>query len=190
MGVPGPPTDDARPQLEKDAKLRRGVLAYAYKVTHRIDEAKTAAQEAFARVLEGKGWYAWHPQGDKTLFAHLCSVVDTVVANERARAHNRREDEGVPAYDEKTVDPEPRIDQRIEAAEEHQEKMKLAELVMQRLDEMARGMLELEQQGTHDAALQAEFLSCSFDDVFLARKRVAYHRDAVLAEHAKKRGRE
>ena len=88
MDAPGRPPDDARTLLAKDARLRKGVLGYAYKVTHRIEEARAAAQEAMTRVLEGKGWYAWDPRGQKTLFSHLCSVIDSLVANERARAHN------------------------------------------------------------------------------------------------------
>ena len=84
MDAPGPPSDDVRALLEKDAKLRKGVLGYAYKVTHQIDEAKAASQEAMTLVLGGKGWYGWKAGGEKTLFSHLCSVVDSVVANQRA----------------------------------------------------------------------------------------------------------
>jgi DNA-directed RNA polymerase specialized sigma24 family protein len=188
MDPPGGPPVDVGTLVAQDAKLRRGVLAYAYQVTHDIQKAKEASQEAFARVLEGKGWYGWQPGGKKTLFSHFCSVVDTVVANARARAATARETGEVPAYDETTEDPAPGIEERIDQAEEHQEGMRLAALVMARLDERCLRMLELEQQGIHDAAKQAEILECTVGDIRLARERVAYHRDKVLAEEAKKRG--
>jgi hypothetical protein len=185
----GPPPDDARALLAKDAKLRRGVVAYAYKRLHTLDLAGPAAQEAMTLVLEGQGWRAWDPRGGKTLFSHLCSVVDSVVANERAKAHRRREisaylieDEGIPAYYANTEDPQPNIEQRVVEAESHQERMRLAGLVMGRLDEMARAMLNLEQVGVSDASEQATRLGCTVKDIYRARERVAHHRDAVLAD--------
>ena len=196
MDAPGPPPGDARTLLENDAKLRKGVLGYAYTVTHQIDEARAVAQEAMTRVLEGKGWYAWDPRGTKALFSHLCSVVDTVVANQRARAHNRREvgasrieSEDGGAYHETTEDSAPSIEDRAVGEEEHEDKMGLAALVMERLDPEARAMLQLEEEGISDASKQALRLGCTVKEIHLARKRVVHHRDAVLAEQAKKGGK-
>ena len=195
MDAPGPPSDDVRALLEKDAKLRKGVLGYAYKVTHQIDEAKAASQEAMTLVLGGKGWYGWKAGGEKTLFSHLCSVVDSVVANQRARAHTRREigasrveEPGGPAYHETTAVHAPTVEQRAVDAEEHEEQMDLAAKVMARLDERARAMLELVQEGISDTATLADRLGCTPQEIRRARERVAHHRDAVLAEHAKKGG--
>jgi hypothetical protein len=76
MDAPGPPPGDARTLLASDAKLRKGVLGYAYTVTHQIEEARAVAQEAMTRVLEGQGWYAWTPGGvpDVNYKLHVATV--------------------------------------------------------------------------------------------------------------------
>ncbi|HEY1696833.1 MAG TPA: hypothetical protein VGG39_31955 [Polyangiaceae bacterium] len=178
--------DDARTLIGRDAKLRRGVLGYAYKVTRSPDRAQSLAQEAFVRVLEGKGWFAWDPAGDKPLFGHLCSVVDSLLANERARLSSRREI--APKDDEEPdkVDSSPNVEAQAEALDTHDEHMELARQVMERLDDQARRMLELVEADDDDPRPLAERLGCTPEELRRARERVAYHRNAVLEEHARK----
>ncbi len=87
-GAGGP--NDPRDVLRNDPSIAKKLLGYAYKKTQDITRAQDAAQEAVARVLQAKGWYAWKPDA-KSLLDHLCDVVDTVVANESRRAGKRRE---------------------------------------------------------------------------------------------------
>jgi hypothetical protein len=74
--------------LRNDPTIAEKLLGYAYKKTSDISRAKDAAQEAVARMLEGKGFCRWDP-GGKTLLNHLADIVDTVVANENRRAAAR-----------------------------------------------------------------------------------------------------
>ena len=46
-------------------------------------------------------------------------------------------------------------------------------------------MLQLEEEGVHDASVQAERMGCTVRDIYRARERIAHHRDAVLAQHGK-----
>jgi DNA-directed RNA polymerase specialized sigma24 family protein len=192
-GAGGP--NDPRDVLRKDPSIAKKLLGYAYKKTRAITRAQNAAQEAVARVLQAKGWYAWKPDA-KSLLDHLCDVVDTVVANESRRAGNRRErpirskdDEGNPG-DDAVPDAAPNAAQQIESLEEEQHELDLAARVMLRVekDPIIPGMLRLAQDETGNAAEQARLLGCSVPDIYRARERLAYHRDVVLREEEKKGG--
>jgi DNA-directed RNA polymerase specialized sigma24 family protein len=192
-GAGGP--NDPRDVLRKDASIAKKLLGYAYTKTRNITRAQDAAQEAIARVLEGKGWYAWKPDA-KSLLDHLCDVVDTVVANESRRAGKRRErpirskdDEGNPV-DDAVPDSAPNVSQQIESLEEEQHEIDLAARVMLRIekDPIIPRMLQLEQDETSDAAEQARLLGCRVPDIYRARERLAYHRDVVLREEEEKGG--
>lgn len=53
---------------------------------------------------------------------------------------------------------------------------------------MAIGTLKLTQAGTKSAEKQAAALKCTVKDIYRARERVAYQREAVVAE-ARAKGR-
>ncbi len=67
--------------------------------------------------------------------------------------------------------------------------MRRARLVLDRLDEPAREMLALEQEGIDGAAEIASRLQCTVKDVYRMRERVAHHRDKVLEEERRKEGK-
>jgi DNA-directed RNA polymerase specialized sigma24 family protein len=192
-GAGGP--NDPRDALRKDPCTAKKVLGYALNKTRNITRAQDAAQEAVARVLQGRGWYAWKPDA-KSLLDHLCDVVDTVVANESRRAGKRRErpirskdDEGNPG-DDAVPDLAQDASQQIESLEEEQHELDLAARVMLRVekDPVIPGMLRLEQDETSDAREQARLLGCSVPEIYRARERLAYHRDVVLREEEQKGG--
>jgi len=190
MDSPDDAANDPRDVLAKDPRIAKKLLGYAYKKTKDIQRAKDAAQEAVARMLEGKGFYRWNPQG-KSLLNHLADIVDTVVANETRSAAYRHE---------RGMDPDdlerlaggaaaPNAREQLEAIEDRRRESLLAAAVMARIesDPVIPRMLELEQQdvGDDDAERQARLLGCTVKDIYRARERLAYHRDKVLEEEKK-----
>jgi DNA-directed RNA polymerase specialized sigma24 family protein len=182
--------------LEGDTALAKKLVGYANRKTRDMTRATDAAQEAVARMLEGRGSYRWDPTR-KSLLNHLADVVDTVVANERRRAATRREkpidrasdDDGKP-HSDRHPDSRPNAEQQAASIEERQTELRLAAEVMTRVekDPVIPGMLALEEEGIHDAAEQARRLGCTVKDIYRARERLAYHRDAVLAQRKKTGG--
>jgi len=183
----GGPDLDPRRVLEHDRErfILKRLLGYAYRRTSDVARAKDLAQEAVALVLEGRGWLRWTYDGvkspERSLLDHLCNVARSTAKDERKAAAARREipfdirkhdvAHGLLGLEETYLD---------EA--EHARRMRLAERVMARLDPLALRLLELEQADVHEAARQAEIAACTVTEVYLARQRIAYHRDAVLAE--------
>ena len=139
-------------------------------------------------MIEAKGWHRWQPDPAKTpeqsLLDHLCDVARSTGKDENKSAAVRRvlrPDPDDPERDERVADPAPTAESaRVEA--EHLRDMRRASRVMDALDPLARGLLQLEEQGVHDAATQADLARCSVPDVYAARKRIARQRDAVLRE--------
>jgi hypothetical protein len=180
--------DDVRSVLRRDCTIAKMFVSYAWKCTGDGARAVDAAQEAIARVIEGKRWYA-RKSDKKELFGHLADVVDTVVANEKRRAYRRREVAPNPERDEKKRDSDANIEVRAARAEDDDRRQRLADRVMARVekDAIIPGMLVLEQEGIGGAAEQAERLGCTHKEIYRARERLAHHRDVVLAE-ARKNG--
>ncbi len=196
MGEPSPSEPDARRVLEEDRRSRRNfitrnLLGYCFKRTRDRARAEDATQEAITLVLAGKGWHRWvHDDGkslELSLLDHLSNVAKDVLKKDRERAAGWREIPTRPVHEAKAADPQARPDDRIEDHAEQEEEMRLAQLVVDRLDDRTRAMLELEQEGIHDAAVLASRLECTVKEVYRMRERVAYHRDRVLEEE---RGRE
>jgi RNA polymerase sigma factor (sigma-70 family) len=200
MGVGGELTPDPREVLRRDREgasaegkhfIAKNLLGYCIKRTRERARAADAAQEAIALVLAGKGWHRWVYDGEGShalsLLNHLSDVARDWLNTQRERAAHWRELAESPARDRQIADPQARTDERIEDLEEHDDEMRLAQAVMDRLDERTREMLRLEQQGEHDAAALADRLGCTVKDIYRARERVKYHRDAVLEEDARRR---
>jgi DNA-directed RNA polymerase specialized sigma24 family protein len=191
MDSPDDAANDPRDVLAKDPRIAKKLLGYAYKKTQNIQRAKDAAQEAVARLLEGKGFYRWNPHG-KSLLNHLADIVDTVVANETRSAAHRRELGMDPDDLERLAGGAavPDAREQLEAIEDRRREALLAAAVMSRIksDPILPRMLDLEQQDVGedgDAERQARLLGCTVKDIYRARERLAYHRDQVL-EEAKK----
>jgi DNA-directed RNA polymerase specialized sigma24 family protein len=181
---------DPRDVLESDPAVAKKLVAYAIKKTREIAHARDAAQEAVARMLQGRGFHGWDPAG-KSLLHHLVDVVDTLVAaSERRRAATKLEtpiagdagDDYNPDSD-RHPDSRPHVEQPVASVEETQRELRLAAEVVMRVDKdpVILRMLELEQEGIHDTAEQARRLGCTVNDLHRGRDRLARHRDAVLA---------
>jgi DNA-directed RNA polymerase specialized sigma24 family protein len=192
-GTPDPRGVLAKDRTQNGSFIAKNLLGYLFKRTRDPDAAADAAQEAIARVLAGEGWHRWVYDGEQTvelsLLNHLCDLGRDVIKKDRKRAARRHETEEDPVRDAATADPEPRADDQIEAVEEDENERRLAALVWDRLDERTRDVLVLAQEGIDDAAEIARRLGCTPRDVYRARERVAYHRDAVLDEERAKGGR-
>ena len=188
MVSPDDPANDPRDVLEKDPRIAKKLLGYAYKKTLDIRRAKDAAQEAVARMLEGKGFYRWNPKR-KTLLNHLADIVDTVVANETRSAAHRHELGMDPGDIERLAGgaPAPNAREQLEAIEDRRREALLAAAVMARVqsDPIIPRMLDLEQQDVGEGDEQARLLGCTVKDIYRARERLAYHRDKVLEEEKK-----
>ena len=143
-------------------------------------------QEAITLVLAGKGWHRWIHDETKTversLLDHLADVARNVLRKGRERAAARREVPTGPEHEASAADPQARPDDRIEEHAADENDLRLAGLVLARLDERTRAMLSLEQDGVDDAGKQAALLGCTVKDIYRMRERVAYHRDRVLDE--------
>jgi DNA-directed RNA polymerase specialized sigma24 family protein len=172
---------DPRDVLRNDPTVAKKLLGYAYKKTRDVARAKDAAQEAVARMLEGKGFYRWDPDA-KTLLNHLADIVDTVVANERRRAAGWREEALRPAQHNQTADSDPGPEQMTVNIEDDLRQQRLADEIMMRVqdDPVIPRMLDLVRAGTEEAAEQGRQLRCTVKDIYRARERLAHHRDAVL----------
>jgi DNA-directed RNA polymerase specialized sigma24 family protein len=194
--------DDPRPHLSGVAGLRltKRLIAYCLGRTQSVAHAKDAAQQAITLVLVGKGWHRWVPLADKSpedsLFGHLCDVARSTMKDERKSAAARHEVSlGRPkrnrAEDDKEGKEEkpppkgylvPGGEPAHETEHAHALEMDLADRVMDRLDDEARSLLQLEQDGISDASVQADRLGCSVPDVYNVRRRILRARDAVLRE--------
>lgn len=176
---------DAAEALAADPRIGRTLLGYAYKKTRDRERMQEVAQEAIARVLEGRGWCRWDPDR-KSLLNHLSDVVDSLVANQDRRAYVKRE-RPMAEDDEGTPDSDPSPEQQLDTLEQVERKKRLAARVMERVagDRIIPGMLQHEQEGIGQASELASRLHCSVKDIYRARERLAHHRDQVLDEERK-----
>jgi DNA-directed RNA polymerase specialized sigma24 family protein len=194
--MPGPPDIDPRAVLSADRTqwITKRLLGYVLTRTQNMARAKDLAQQSILLVLEGKGWHRWEPDPAKTpeqsLLDHLCDIARSTGKDENKSAAVRRiarPDPDDPERDERVRDPAPTAESaRVEA--EHLRDMRRASRVMDALDPLARALLTLEEQGVHDAATQADLARCSVSDVYVARKRIARQRDAVLRDEQDEEG--
>ena len=197
-------TFDARTLLEEDRErwIWKRLMAYAYRRNPDLTTTRDVVQETLALVLQGDGWLAWRfdPEAGhdpkRSLLLHLCSVARATGKDQRKAMKARREVPMPAAPDPEDDNPKELADPAFHVEDgnlEHAEHLRwegLAEQVRGRLDARARAVLALEEEDVHDAAAQAERLACSVAEVYLARDRIAYHRDAVLALDAKTREEE
>jgi len=195
MGEPPSSQPDARRVLEEDRRsgrnyVTRNLLGYCFKRTRDRDRAQDAMQESLARVLAGEGWHRWIHDESKTpersLLDHLCDLAKDVLWKEHERAAHRREVPASPARDAAAADPQAGTDERMADHAGHEDDMRRAQRVLDRLDDRSREMLRLEQEGVDDCADLASRLGCTVRDVYRMRERVAHHRDRVLDEERAK----
>ena len=177
---------DPRELLSTDPEIGRKLVGYAYKKTRDRTRMRDVAQEAIARVLEGRGWYRWDPNR-KSLLDHLSDVVDSLVANQNRRASVKREQPMGEGDDERKPDSTPSPERQIDSIEQLERKRRLAVRVMERVagDAIIPDMLKHEQAGIGKASELAGLLHCAVRDIYRARERLAYHRDEVLEEDRK-----
>jgi DNA-directed RNA polymerase specialized sigma24 family protein len=191
MGEPPSSHPDARRLLEEDRRSGRNyitgnLLGYCFKRTRDRDRAQDAMQEALARVLAGEGWHRWEHDESKTpersLLDHLCDLAKDVLWKEHERAAQWREVPARPVHEATAADPQGRTDERMADHAGHDDDMRRAQRVLDRLDDRTREMLRLEQEGVDDCADLAARLGCTVREVYRMRERVAHHRDRVLDE--------
>jgi DNA-directed RNA polymerase specialized sigma24 family protein len=190
----GGPVPDPRAVLANDHGhwITKRLLGYAYKKTSNVARARDVAQEAITLALEAKGWHRWEPHPGKTpersLLGHLCNIARAIAKDERKSAAARREVQPDPEDEDRDLrvaDPAPTVERANLDEAEHRETDDLVARVKDRLDARALGVLQLEEEGVHDASVQAERLDCTVREIYRARERIAHHRDAVLAQHGK-----
>jgi Sigma-70 region 2 len=166
--------------LETDARLRKKILSYAYKLTHNVADAKDLAQDAMTRACDPER-SPWDPDKQPSLFLHVGSLINSDVA------HKRRADErhpAVPYDDEARARLEPTALDRLIGAEE----VALYRRWMARLrvglagDDLALGKIDLMYREIDDADEQAEILKCTVNDIYLANRRIAYQVELVKKE--------
>jgi len=186
---------DARRVLEEDRRsgrnyVTRNLLGYCFKRTRDRERAQDAMQESIARVLAGEGWHRWVHDESKTpersLLDHLCDLAKDVLWKEHERAAHRREVPASPAHDATAADPQAGTDERMADHAGHEDDMRRAQRVLDRLDDRSREMLRLQQEGVDDGADLAARLGCTVREIYRMRERVAHHRDRVLDEEREK----
>ena len=177
--------------LQEQPALVNRLLGYVIKIVRDHARAEDITQEVLLIALEGKT-YPW--DGVIPPLQHLGSIANSRISDHRTKASTRREklkrENDDPDPDKRDSRPSPIS---FAAAEEHTElRVELAADVMQRLekkgDRIAVKSLELTQSGTKSAEAQADALGCTVKDIYRARERVAYQREAVLAD-ARAKGR-
>jgi len=189
---------DPREVLRKDAQSKdpvipKRLLKFCRSRTSDTQQAKDMMSEAVARTLAGEGWHRWRYDGvgseTESLLMHLFNVARDVLKKERESAQAWREVRGkekdAPVQDVTATPGEKPVEWAA-----HEDDMRRAETVMDRLDEEARQMLRVESESEKklDAKALAEKLGWSVKQVYRARERVVYHRDLVLAAERKRGG--
>jgi len=182
--------------------ILKRLIAYAYRKTSNVVAARDLAQQSVALVLGARGWHRWVFDPAKpwtvqqSLLKHLCNVARSTAKDERKSAAERREVPLVLPDPEKEeerehADPAMNVEAMNLDEAEFRRQMRLAETVVERVDARSRALLELEQGDDDlDAKQQADRLGCTVTDVYLARDRIAYHRDKVLAEERERSKKE
>jgi len=189
---------DPREVLQADSEtgtpiIPKRLLRFCSGRTRDVQRAQDAASEAVALVLAGEGWHRWNYDGKRepaaSLLMHLCDVAKDVLKLERKRAANWREVEGDAERDASAPDSKPPPGEMPAEWATHDDHVRRAAAVMERLDEDTRRMLQIESESEEelDAATLAERLGWSAKQVYRARERVLYHRELVLAQEMRQK---
>jgi DNA-directed RNA polymerase specialized sigma24 family protein len=181
----------------KDPFISKRLMRFCYARTRDVQLARDLASEAVVLTLAAEGWHRWSHDGDtapaESLLMHLCTMARDVLKKQRESAAAWREVEGDPKRDAAAAEAGPPPGEKPVEWAKHDDEMRRAEAVMEKLDEDARRMLRVESESESEEELSAralaEKLGWSEKQVQRARERVAYHRDALLAREAKRRGR-
>ena len=180
MGV----VENARAAAEglRDERLRKGIVALAYRLTGNPIDARDLAQEAMVRAIDPLK-SPWDPL-KQTLFLHVGSIMNTLVANRRRAGKRHPTDHHVKVHDPdafQPADPQPSALEPLLDAEEDVRFEYWLELLRERLagDTLALDKIDLVGQGVEDAGEQAKRLRCRVEDIYRANERIAYHADRV-----------
>jgi len=190
---------DPREVLRADAAsaepiIAKRLLRFCSARTRDVQRAKDAASDAVLLTLAGVGWHRWVYDGKRepaaSLLMHLCDIAKDVLKQERERAANWREVQGDPERDAAAPDSKPPTGEMPADWAKHDDAMRHAALVMERLDEDTRQMLSVESESEEDldAKALADKLGWNVKQVYRARERVVYHRDQVRREASQKKG--
>jgi DNA-directed RNA polymerase specialized sigma24 family protein len=191
---------DPRDVLNADAEspepmIPTRLLRFCRTRTRDVQSARDLMADAIAVTLAGEGWHRWKYDGKRTpaesLLIHLFNMAKDVHKKELESAAAWREVQGDPEHDPPAPDSAPRPGEKPAKWTKQDDEMRLAALVMERLDEDAREMLRVESESDEelDGETLARKLGWTSKQVYRARERVVYHRDAVLAAERKKGGR-
>ena len=188
---------DPRSILQEDLRsdkpfIMKRLVGYAFNRVHDRERAMDIAQEAVARVLEGKGWEQWVFDGRLTpkqnLLSHLLDLARHIDNKERERASERREVAADEDRDQAVADGAPAPTEMPAEWAEHERDMLRAQQVLDRLDEPTREMLRIESESEEslDAdALAARIPGWTRKDVYRARERISHHRGLLLEREKK-----
>ncbi len=176
--------ENARAAAEglRDERLRKGIVALAYRLTGNASDARDLAQEAMVRAIDPLK-SPWDP-AKQTLFLHVGSIMNSLLANKRRAEKRRPTAHRVNVHDPKRfqhADPQPLALQPLLEQEEDARLEYWLELLRERLagDKMALAKLDLVRQGIDDADEQATRLRCRVQDIYRTNERIAYHADRV-----------
>ncbi len=172
----------AAARLRDDAGLRKRIVAYAYKVTRNLAEAKDLAQEAMMRAIDPDR-SPWDPAKQPDLFLHIGSIINTIIWDRR-RAEERHPVDAVDTNDVLHPDPQPRALELMQRGEENARYEYWLELLVDRLasDTVALDVLRLTDDGIDGAAAQAADLHRTVEEIYAANRRIAYHIERVKKE--------
>jgi DNA-directed RNA polymerase specialized sigma24 family protein len=178
-----PSSKRALEEFKRDG-VRIRAIQYAHRRTRSAADAEDLVQAALERVFDPDG-SPWDPDGGKTFFAHMLSVINGLHMNRVRAAQRRREvidsalvEEAAPATDVLPAD---------EALESHEALVRLRRLgekLRERLkgDVLALEVLDLAIDGYEQPAAQAAQLGCPLTTVREANRRLKYQAARLLEE--------
>ncbi len=185
----------ARREIENPL-VRARLKRLAWQHTDNDADAEDLVQLALTRVFDPEG-SPWDPEGGRSFFLHVGSVINGLAVNEWRSARVRHEiiDSGV-ARDDETADGAPLADRALEEHQEREELRRRGTLLLERLgdqDPVATEVILASRDGCETPAEQAAHIGRDVEEVYDAYRRLKYLarqiRDEAAAEEERMRGR-